>query len=164
MEGWRRGTSWQIGMGATCFWTKKWEMYEMYQKKTHQKGDFVGEWAFFEDGVFNDVHVGITIKTNLSGLSIRYIRWWFSLTPDWLVLTWRMNFWKDLHFSPGTGSKTTSRNENRMSQRIYIWVSIEVIVTIVSKLDYFTYLEDVFTTYLCRGDLIHHWLSTRTSQ
>ena len=31
-------------------------------------------------------------------------------------------------------------------------MSMEVIVTIVSKLGYFTYLRDVFTTYLYRGE------------
>ena len=51
MEGWRRGRSWQIGMGATCFLEKKWEMYAMYHKKTHKKGDVVGEWSFLKMGV-----------------------------------------------------------------------------------------------------------------
>ena len=43
------------------------------------------------------------------------------------------------------------------------WMSMEVIVTIVSKLVYFTYLKGFITTYLYRGE-ITQLLSTSTSR
>ena len=79
MEGWKIGGQVDRGMELLVFGPKNGKCMKCTTKR-HIK--MCESDIFFEDGVFNDVHVGSTIKTNLSGLSIRYIRWWFSLTPD----------------------------------------------------------------------------------